>query len=109
MPKINYVKSTFSEMFAEIHKRMWKINKKLKSSHPFASTPSSWPALERGISFWGDSVGKAQIYLIGNPIVWWLFLAVVVIYVLFEVARTVLAQRAFNLNQYGKFTKFIFR
>lgn len=107
MPKnaelVNYKRLTFAEMVVEIHRVMWKINNGLKGSHPFASRPASWPALERGIKFWTAKIGNAQIYLVGNPIVWWLALASIGFYVLCEIFSAVLAQRSVNLKGLGKF------
>ncbi|KAJ3116083.1 hypothetical protein HDU96_010458 [Phlyctochytrium bullatum] len=62
--KTNYRKLGFWAKFFELHAVMWRTNNGLKSSHPFDSRPS--------ISFWASKKsGAGQIYLIGNPIVWW--------------------------------------
>ncbi|ORX96579.1 glycosyltransferase family 39 protein [Basidiobolus meristosporus CBS 931.73] len=68
-PKINYRKPSFMEKFLELHKVMWRVNAGLSSYHPFGSRPADWPLLWRGISFW--SKNDAQVYLMGNPIIWW--------------------------------------
>lgn len=52
---------------------MLSHNAGLTDSHPYASGPINWPFLLSGISFWtGKSENKEQVYLIGNPISWWL-------------------------------------
>ncbi|KAG7929364.1 hypothetical protein KL925_000106 [Ogataea polymorpha] len=68
--KVSYKELSFLQKMAELHSRMWKINRGLKAPHAFESRPESWPFLQRGISYWKQ--GDRQVYLLGNPIVWWL-------------------------------------
>ncbi|KAJ9075272.1 hypothetical protein DSO57_1037707 [Entomophthora muscae] len=68
-PIVTYGQMGFFRKFIEINLRMWSSNSELTSSHPFDSRPSAWPFLKRGISFWGKD--HAQVYLLGNPIVWY--------------------------------------
>ncbi|KAJ2006925.1 Dolichyl-phosphate-mannose--protein mannosyltransferase 4 [Coemansia thaxteri] len=63
---------SFLEKFVELQGLMIKHNNALTSVHPFQSTPLSWPLLTRGISFWTDAAQRKQIYLLGNPVGWWL-------------------------------------
>jgi len=39
-------------------------------SHAYASTPSEWPFLSRGIAYWVAQGSNAQIHLLGNPVLW---------------------------------------
>lgn len=75
--KIGYKPMSFFAKFMELHKRMWHINNGLTAKHVFESRPSDWLLLNRGISYW--ALAPHQIYLLGNPIIWWpasfLFLA----------------------------------
>ncbi|CDR99267.1 hypothetical protein [Sporisorium scitamineum] len=48
---------------------MWETNAGLTERHAYDSRPQTWPMLKRGINFWTKD--HRQIYLIGNPIVWW--------------------------------------
>ncbi|KAJ3140838.1 hypothetical protein HK100_008854 [Physocladia obscura] len=62
----------FFRKFAELHGTMWSVNSGLTSKHPYESRPIDWPVLNRGILFWTEKKsGPRQIYLIGNPLVWW--------------------------------------
>ncbi|KAJ2817119.1 Dolichyl-phosphate-mannose--protein mannosyltransferase 4 [Coemansia sp. 'formosensis'] len=63
---------SFLEKFVELQSLMIKHNNALTTVHPFQSTPLSWPLLTRGISFWTDAAQRKQIYLLGNPIGWWI-------------------------------------
>jgi dolichyl-phosphate-mannose-protein mannosyltransferase len=47
-------------------------NGKLKKHHPYGSTPITWPFVIKGISFWQKKEGLKQVYLLGNPIAWWI-------------------------------------
>ena len=50
---------------------MFAHNAGLTASHPYASSPSSWPFAKKGISFWTQNEGHKQIYLVGNLVGWW--------------------------------------
>ena len=50
---------------------MISANAGLVKPHPYSSTPITWPFVLRGISFWETKEGLRQIYLLGNPIIWW--------------------------------------
>ncbi|KAK9728208.1 hypothetical protein K7432_001211 [Basidiobolus ranarum] len=68
-PRANYPQLNFFQKFIELHQVMWRVNSGLSSYHPYGSRPADWPLLWRGISFWGKD--NAQVYLFGNPIIWW--------------------------------------
>jgi dolichyl-phosphate-mannose-protein mannosyltransferase len=92
--KVNYVRPGFLGKFWELQKVMWKTNAGLVESHAWDSRPESWPILRRGINFWGKD--HRQIYLIGNPVVWWTATAAIVIYVLFKGIAVLRWQRSCN-------------
>ena len=80
--KVNYRHPGFFGKFWELQKVMWTTNAGLVESHNWDSRPPSWPILQRGINFW--SKHNRQIYLIGNPIIWWSSTASIGLYVLFK-------------------------
>ncbi|KAH9468532.1 hypothetical protein Pst134EA_009070 [Puccinia striiformis f. sp. tritici] len=67
---VNYLKPSFWNKFSEIQSVMWQTNKALVQHHAYGSRPSSWPILKRGMNFWAKD--QRQIYLLGNPFIWWL-------------------------------------
>ncbi|ORZ00978.1 glycosyltransferase family 39 protein [Syncephalastrum racemosum] len=69
-PRVGYKVPGFFSKFMELNKVMWDVNNGLTGSHAFDSRPDAWPLLARGIYFWGTQ-GR-HIYLLGNPIVFWL-------------------------------------
>ncbi|SPO31697.1 related to dolichyl-phosphate-mannose-protein mannosyltransferase [Ustilago trichophora] len=66
---VNYRRPSFLDRFWELQKVMWETNAGLTERHAYDSRPQTWPMLKRGINFWTKD--HRQIYLIGNPIVWW--------------------------------------
>ncbi|PFH47237.1 glycosyltransferase family 39 protein [Amanita thiersii Skay4041] len=78
-PKVNYKLPGFFGKFFELQRVMWTTNAGLTDRHTYDSRPDSWPRLRRGINFWVKD--HRQIYLIGNPLVWWLSTMSVVAYV----------------------------
>lgn len=90
--KVNYRRPSFFSKFLELQEVMWKTNAGLVESHAYESRPSSWPLLRRGINFWGRN--HRQIYLIGNPFVWWSGTAAVLVYVLFKAVAVLRWQRS---------------
>lgn len=75
---VNYLRPSFFSKFWELQKVMWATNAGLTEKHVYDSRPKTWPVLRRGINFW--SKDHRQIYLIGNPIVWWGSTVAVLVY-----------------------------
>lgn len=102
--KVNYVHPGFLGKFWELQKVMWRTNAGLVESHAWDSRPGSWPILSRGINFWGKD--NRQIYLIGNPIIWWSSTVAVVIYILFKGVAVLRWQRSCNDYVHPVFKRF---
>lgn len=68
-------KIPFILKYLELQRLMFYHNNALTSSHPYASHPISWPFLLRGVSFWTKDGVRQQIYLLGNPVGWWIGVA----------------------------------
>ncbi|KIV80013.1 hypothetical protein PV11_07548 [Exophiala sideris] len=80
--KVNYRNPGFLGKFWELQKVMWKTNAGLVESHAWDSRPGSWPILRRGINFWGKD--HRQIYLLGNPAIWWPSSLAILAYAIFK-------------------------
>jgi dolichyl-phosphate-mannose-protein mannosyltransferase len=65
----------FWSKFIELNHEMFEANKTLTATHPYGSRWYTWPLELRPIYYWeGQASGSGQqgnIYLLGNPIVWW--------------------------------------
>lgn len=92
--KVNYRIPGFLAKFWELNKVMWKTNAGLVESHAWDSRPESWPWLRRGINFWGKD--HRQVYLIGNPVVWWSATFAVAVYLLVKGFSILRWQRGFK-------------
>lgn len=66
---------SFWKKFIELNKVMYTSSAGLKATHPNASQWYQWPVIKKPIWYWTrsfESEGKkANIYLIGNPLIWW--------------------------------------
>lgn len=102
--KVNYRNPGFFGKFWELQRVMWKTNAGLVESHAWDSRPSAWPFLLRGINFWGRD--HRQVYLIGNPLIWWTSTIGVVIYVVFKGLAVIRWQRGFKDYDNATFKRF---
>ncbi|CRG82950.1 dolichyl-phosphate-mannose-proteinmannosyltransferase [Talaromyces islandicus] len=92
--RVNYRNPGFLGKFFELHKVMWTTNAGLTESHMWDSRPPSWPTLLRGINFWGKD--HRQVYLLGNPLIWWSSTAAIGIYVAFKGLALLRWQRGYS-------------
>ncbi|RFU24529.1 hypothetical protein B7463_g11802, partial [Scytalidium lignicola] len=102
--KVNYKNPGFFGKFWELQKVMWTTNAGLVESHAWDSRPESWPILRRGINFWGKD--HRQIYLIGNPIIWWSSSLAIVVFVAFKGIAVLRWQRGFKDYDNATFKRF---
>ncbi|KAL1662924.1 glycosyltransferase family 39 protein [Schizophyllum commune] len=103
-PKVNYRLPGFLSKFWELQQVMWTTNQGLTDRHTFDSRPDSWPRLRRGINFWVKD--HRQIYLIGNPMLWWLSTAAVLAYVTFRAFVILRAKRGYRDMDNSKVLKY---
>lgn len=102
--KVNYRRPGFLGKFWELQRVMWRTNAGLTDSHNWESRPPSWPALLRGINFWGKD--HRQVYLLGNPLIWWSSSLAVAIYVVFKGVAVLRWQRSCNDYRNVTFKRF---
>lgn len=103
---VNYAKPGFFGKFWELQRVMWRTNAGLVESHAWDSRPPSWPVLRRGINFWGKE--HRQIYLMGNPVVWYSSTAAIVIYLIFKGIAVLRWQRSCGDYNHVTFKRFDF-
>ncbi|KAJ1730153.1 Dolichyl-phosphate-mannose--protein mannosyltransferase 4 [Coemansia biformis] len=84
---------SFLARFAELQGLMVKHNNALTTVHPFQSGPLTWPVLLRGISFWTENKERRQIYLLGNPVGWWMAGCALIGYAWLMVAMALMSRR----------------
>lgn len=71
------VRMSFWDKFVDLNTEMYTAQSSLKGvEHPYASRWYSWPLEVRSVYYWqgqADDKGvQGNIYLLGNPAVWWL-------------------------------------
>ena len=72
----------------ELNAVMLRSNVSLTKSHDYASKWYSWPVMKRPIYYWEGSSGE-KIYLLGNPLVYWLSLASIVVLLLWTAVSVI--------------------
>ena len=102
--RVNYRRPGFFSKFWELQKVMWKTNAGLVESHAWDSRPESWPILRRGINFWGKN--NRQVYLIGNPLIWWASTVAICLYALFKGLAVLRWQRGYRDYAVTNFRRF---
>ena len=84
---------SFLQKFFELQGMMIAHNAGLTKPHPYSSGAITWPFVLRGISFWESKKGWRQIYLLGNPIVWWISIVGTLLYPAMFILDRILLQR----------------
>ncbi|CAG8677774.1 23027_t:CDS:10, partial [Cetraspora pellucida] len=84
----------------QLNKVMWTTNSGLTDSHPYESRPLSWIFLSRGINFWVQD--NRQIYLLGNPLVWWSSTLALFIFIVAKSIILLREKRGYKDNLNGK-------
>lgn len=101
--KIRYRHQNFLEKFWELHTIMWATNNNLKSAHPYGSSPSQWPLLSSGISYWRAKPDTKGIYLIGNPVIWVSSFIAIALFGLYFGVDMILEKRKIFVSKSGYF------
>lgn len=85
--------------FAEVNVEMLRANTRLTNKHDYSSKWYTWPIMTRGVYYWNkdniDGEGiNSYLYLIGNPVIYWLgLLSVLILFI-----RIIMKRRSINLD-----------
>jgi len=71
---------SFAQKFIELNAEMYRSNQRLTATHPYSSKWYTWPFMDRPIFYWIKD--NARIYLLGNPAIWWLSTAALMVIVI---------------------------
>ena len=65
---------TFWQKFVELNQKMYFYSSTLKTGHQDTSRWYQWPLMKKPVWYWTKNLNNriANIYLIGNPLIWWL-------------------------------------
>jgi len=93
----------FLSKFLELQIKMITHNNKLTGSHPYQSSPSIWPFMLRGISYWTKDDTQSQIYLTGNVAGWWSALVAICLFSFVSVLDMALKKREILIMSESKY------
>ncbi|KAL1790242.1 O-mannosyl-transferase 2 isoform X1 [Sigmodon hispidus] len=95
---LDVLQPSFPEILLESHMVMIRGNNGLKpKDNEFTSKPWHWPINYQGLRFSGANDTDFRVYLLGNPVVWWLNLVSIVLYVLSGSTVAIAMQRGVQL------------
>ncbi|KAH8379658.1 hypothetical protein KR009_006425 [Drosophila setifemur] len=61
---------SFWAKLLELQAKMMSQARKVQS-HMYSSMPHEWPLMDKGIAYWLDGESSAQIFLLGNLVIWY--------------------------------------
>ncbi|XP_055217049.2 protein O-mannosyl-transferase 2 isoform X7 [Gorilla gorilla gorilla] len=95
---LDVLQPSFPEILLESHMVMIRGNSGLKpKDNEFTSKPWHWPINYQGLRFSGVNDTDFRVYLLGNPVVWWLNLLSIALYLLSGSIIAVAMQRGARL------------
>lgn len=66
---------SYWDKLIDVNREMYNSNKRLTATHPYGSRWYTWPLEQRPVYYWQGAAlpdgRQGNIYLLGNPIVWW--------------------------------------
>ncbi|KAJ9068761.1 Dolichyl-phosphate-mannose--protein mannosyltransferase 4 [Entomophthora muscae] len=82
--------------FIELQRQMLAKNSQISADHPFATRPWQWPFTHRGCSYWTRDATKEQIYLLGNPIGYWVGTGVAILFLVYVAVDQLFMRRGID-------------
>uniref|UniRef100_A0A669E016 Protein O-mannosyl-transferase 2 n=1 Tax=Oreochromis niloticus TaxID=8128 RepID=A0A669E016_ORENI len=96
---LSVLKPNFLEILLESHIVMFRGNSGLKpKDNEMNSKPWHWPINYQGLRFSGVNATEYRVYLLGNPVVWWINLASLGLYFTMVAVASIATQRGFSLE-----------
>ncbi|XP_035757837.1 protein O-mannosyl-transferase 2 isoform X3 [Egretta garzetta] len=96
---LDVLKPSFAEILLESHMVMIRGNSGLKpKDNEVTSKPWHWPINYQGLRFSGVNETDYRVYLLGNPVIWWLNLVTIGLYLLMAVSTAVTLKRGVQLT-----------
>uniref|UniRef100_A0A8C6JD87 Protein O-mannosyl-transferase 2 n=1 Tax=Melopsittacus undulatus TaxID=13146 RepID=A0A8C6JD87_MELUD len=100
---LDVLKPSFAEILLESHMVMIQGNTALKpKDNEVTSKPWHWPINYQGLRFSGVNETDYRVYLLGNPVIWWLNLVTIGLYLLITVSTAVALKRGVQLTSEHK-------
>ena len=97
---------SFWDKFFELQMKMLITNQENVQNHNFASDPTEWPFLTRGIAYFIAKDSNNQVHLMGNIVIWYTASSCLLLYVALLVFYLLRRRRlCFDIED-GEFQKF---
>ncbi|XP_072284506.1 protein O-mannosyl-transferase 2 [Pyxicephalus adspersus] len=97
---VSILKPSFLEILMESHVVMVRANSGLKpKEHEMTSKPWHWPINFQGLRFSGVNATDTRVYLLGNPVIWWLNLVCLGLYAILAVCAAFSFQRGLSMSE----------
>ncbi|XP_061467814.1 protein O-mannosyl-transferase 2 isoform X1 [Rhineura floridana] len=96
---LDVLKPSFPEILLESHMVMIRGNSGLKpKENEVTSKPWHWPINYQGLRFSGVNETDYRVYLLGNPVIWWLNLITIGLYLMMAIFVSVAMKRGVQLT-----------
>ena len=93
---------SFWTKYRELQKIMFARNKAIVTNPPYGSRPHHWPLLLHGFNYWIKRESRQQIFLLGNPVGWWVAAVAIVFFLLTVAGDQFLLRRSRDVLKRGK-------
>lgn len=78
----DFQSKSFFGKFVELNREMYRANAILTAKHDYSSPWYTWPFMLRPVFYWQDLDKEEYIYLLGNPLIYWLGILSIIILML---------------------------
>uniref|UniRef100_A0A8D2LNT6 Protein O-mannosyl-transferase 2 n=1 Tax=Varanus komodoensis TaxID=61221 RepID=A0A8D2LNT6_VARKO len=96
---LDVLKPSFPEILVESHMVMIRGNSGLKpKENELTSKPWHWPINYQGLRFSGVNETDYRVYLLGNPVIWWMNLITIGLYLIMAICLSVAMKRGVQLT-----------
>ncbi|XP_029139304.1 protein O-mannosyl-transferase 2 [Protobothrops mucrosquamatus] len=96
---LDVLKPSFPEILLESHMVMIRGNSGLKpKENEVTSKPWHWPINYQGLRFSGVNETDYRVYLLGNPVIWWMSLIAIGLYLTMIIFISVVVKRGVQLT-----------
>ncbi|KAJ7345034.1 hypothetical protein JRQ81_000984 [Phrynocephalus forsythii] len=96
---LDVLKPSFPEILLESHMVMIRGNSGLKpKENEVTSKPWHWPINYQGLRFSGINDTDYRVYLLGNPVIWWMNLITIGLYVIMATFLSMALKRGVQLR-----------
>ncbi len=78
----SFKEKNFWGKFSELNSEMLKANTRLTKPHDYSSKWYTWPVMTRTVYYWNNDNVGAYLYLLGNPVIYYLGLISILYFVI---------------------------